>query len=540
LNRRSCTAVLGCAAVAALSAAALPQAQQLVAPSRWSVSGSGAALVDALPRIEAMLQDGRLDIGSIEADTIIPGRTHERLVQRYQGLPVFGAQLVRQMDGRRVVSVFGALFESISLATVRPALEPSDAARIAEDSVGAGAVAQTAPELGILVGNDRATLVYRARVRAPADRRRVDVNAVTGAVEQSISELRRQLTIGRGTGVFGDTKKMSVRQSAAGYQAVDDQRPARAFTLDFRGDFGRFSAFFNSGLFLQSDYGFSTSNVWSDGALVDIHAYVGWTYDYYFKVFGRRGLDDRNSDVIAVVHPLARDRFFTSSPPTSNLFINNAFYAHPDLVTFGDGDGFRFDYFGAALDIVAHELTHGVTAYTSNLEYRDEPGALNEAISDILATGAEFYFFRTGRQPQEGPNFLLGEDITKIPPGFIRSMQNPVSVGDPDHYSLRQFIGTPIDDGGVHVNSTIVSHAFYLAVAGGTNRVSGISVQGIGTANIDRMTRVFYRAFSFMLGPFSQFQDARAATLQAASELYGSGSGERAQLQQAWNAVGVP
>jgi thermolysin len=156
-----------------------------------------------------------------------------------------------------------------------------------------------------------------------------------------------------------------------------------------------------------------------------------------------------------------------------------------------------------------------------------------------MAIGAEHYFVRAGQGPQRGPNFLVGEDVTRASPGFVRSAQNPVAGGYPDHYSLRQFIGTPVDDGGVHVNSTIVTHAFYLAVAGGRNRVSGVAVPGVGVANMSRMERIFYRAFAFMLGPLSQFADARAATLQAAAELYGANSNERSQLQQAWTAVGV-
>jgi thermolysin len=203
------------------------------------------------------------------------------------------------------------------------------------------------------------------------------------------------------------------------------------------------------------------------------------------------------------------------------------------------GDGVYFDYLGGAFDVVAHEMTHGVTEFTSGLGGRDEPGALNEAFSDIMAVGMEFFHLQPDRGPQRGPNFVVGEDVTRASPGFIRSLANPSLTGSPDHYSLRRHIGTTVDDGGVHVNSTIASHAFYLAVVGGTNRVSGISVQGIGLANMARMERVFYRAFTFFLGPESHFTDARAATLQAAAELYGAGSAERIQLQQAWTAVGV-
>jgi thermolysin len=123
--------------------------------------------------------------------------------------------------------------------------------------------------------------------------------------------------------------------------------------------------------------------------------------------------------------------------------------------------------------------------------------------------------------------------------GYIRDLQDPLASGDPDHYSLRRFIGTDVDDGGVHFNSTIAGHAFYLAVAGGTNRTSGITVRGIGVANIERMERIFYRAFVHLMGPLAQFADARAATLQAAADLYGQSSDERAQVAHAWTAVGV-
>ena len=242
---------------------------------------------------------------------------------------------------------------------------------------------------------------------------------------------------------------------------------------------------------------------------------------------------------MGLTHPLARADASSYSPEMIGSFLNNAGYMGDGFVYYGDGDGRIFDYLAGGLDIVAHELSHGVTAYTSDLDYKDESGALNEAFSDIMGTAVEFFFEKSGAGPQKGPNFLIGEDVTRIAPGYIRSLQNPITTGYPDHYSLRQFIGTETDHGGVHVNSTIVSHAFYLAVAGGTNRVSGITVTGVGVANIDRMERIFYRGFVFMLTAKSQFADARAATLQAATDLYGANSNERAQLLQAWTAVGV-
>jgi thermolysin len=513
--------------------------QQTATPRLRSVAASGAALQAWASRAEVMLRDGTLDIGRVQEDTMIPGRAHERLVQHHQGVPIFGAELIRQIEGGRPVSVFGQLFEDVALPTTTPSLAPGAAAALAERAVGAGASAgQTT--LGILPLADRFVLVYRTTVRSAWDVRVVSVNAVTGAIEQSRSRIRHQApTIGEGTGVLGDRKKVSGVQSSSVYQATDRRRPATAFTLDFRGSVTRLNAFLQTGVVFLSDVASSSSNTWTDGAVVDAHVYEGWVYDYFFKRYGRRGIDDRNLEIVSIVHPLARSDAGRYPPDVVGTYINNASYFGDGFMIYGDGDGSRFNYFAGALDVVAHELTHGVTDFSSGLEYHDEPGALNEAFSDIMAVGTEYFHQRPGQGPQRGPNYLIAEDVTRVAPGYIRSLQNPMALGDPDHYSLRQFIGTPIDDGGVHINSLIAGHAFYLAVAGGRNRVSGITVAGIGQANSERMERIFYRAFAFLLGPRSQFADARAATLQAAAELFGGSSNERAQIAQAWTAVGV-
>jgi Zn-dependent metalloprotease len=377
-------------------------------------------------------------------------------------------------------------------------------------------------------------------VRSSWDVQTYDVNARTGAIERHVSRLRHQApSIGSGSGVLRDQKKVSATQVSGGFLALDLLRPADALALDFHGSVTRLNNFFQSGRFFDSDIALSSTNSWTDGAVVDAHVYQGWVYDYYFKRFGRHSLDDHDIQITGLVHPLARNDVGRYTSDTVNQYINNAAYIGDGFMFYGDGDGRVFDYLSGALDVIGHELTHGVTDYTSQLDYQDESGALNEAFSDIMGTAIEFYYEKSGQGPQKGPNFLIGEDVFRLAPGYLRSLQDPNSVGDPDHYSLRRFIGTTTDFGGVHFNSTIPSHAFYLAVNGGRNRVSGITVPGIGIANIERMERIFYRAFVFLMGPRSKFADARAATLQAAADLYGSGSNERSQVEQAWTAVGI-
>jgi thermolysin len=187
-----------------------------------------------------------------------------------------------------------------------------------------------------------------------------------------------------------------------------------------------------------------------------------------------------------------------------------------------------------ALDVVAHEIAHAVTDFTSDLIYLNESGALNEAFSDIIGASVEWRSQPPGTSVGQA-DWLIGEDIAR-PRGF-RSMSDPWSYGAPDHYSLR-FTGSS-DNGGVHTNSSIVNHMYYLAVIGGTHRLGGAVVGGVGFANAERAERVVFRAFTALLPSSATFAMARAATIQAARDLFGAGSAEEAAFTQAWTAVGV-
>ncbi|HKY21597.1 MAG TPA: M4 family metallopeptidase [Vicinamibacterales bacterium] len=534
--------VLSCAAIAAvlfLSSTRLTgQIPELTERGRsFALAGAEDMLPAALDRVDAMLSAGELDIATLQEDTVIPGRMLERLGQRYQGLPVFDAQVVRQVDGRSVVSIMGRLYEGIDL-DYGPAIAPERAKELGVAAAPLGAHVRGETILGVLAvpGGDY-RLAYRMEVRSDWTKRDVYVDAVTGAILRSINKLQSQAAIGKGDGFLGGPKKISVNQVSSTYEARDVMRPARTVTFDFKGSFSRLAFFLITGDLFTSDVATDSDNEWEDGSTVDAHVYHGWVYDYYFKRFGRRGIDDRNRQVDGIVHPVARSQAAVLPPDIVGDFINNALYLGDGLLVYGDGDGKVFSNLAGGLDVVAHEWSHGVTEFGSNLTYEDESGALNEAFSDIMAASMEFYSKSvTG---QDRADWLIGEDVTLVSPGYLRSLNDPNAVGHPDHYSLRRFIGTDRDNGGVHFNMTIATHAFYLAVAGGRNRVSGITVAGVGMSNIERLEKIFYRAFVLLMGPASRFSDARVATLQAATDLYGSGSPERAQIALAWTAVGV-
>jgi len=506
---------------------------------------SPQALRDWDTRTQSMLRTGELRIRQVRADTLIPGDVVERADQYYRGVRVHGADISRQLDAQGVVrSVFGTLYEGIDLRS-DPALTRDDVRARVTALAGADQADSSEPELVVLPQDQgRFRLAWRVRAVTP----QVDViqyflDAATGDVLLQYSDRQSQSAVGRATGVLGDNKKISVTGSGGSFTARDLLRPPVIETEDMKGDPIRTLTYLRGLIPLgPADLAASTDNNWTDGAVNDAHIYAGYTYDYYFKRFGRRGLDGDNIRIRSLTNPVRRTpedvtRYLDTFPD----FFLNAFYNGGGVMVYGVGlppdvtfGGQSWNHLSGALDVVAHELTHGVTEFTSNLIYRNESGALNEAFSDIIATSAEFFFQPAGSGPLKA-EYRLAEDV--ITPGGLRSMDDPGLFGDPDHYS-RRFLGAA-DNGGVHINSGIANQAFYLAVEGGTNRTSGLAVQGVGGANREQIEKVFYRAFTQMLPSDATFALARAATIQAARDLYGSNSAAERAVTQAWTAVGV-
>lgn len=223
---------------------------------------------------------------------------------------------------------------------------------------------------------------------------------------------------------------------------------------------------------------------------------LGHTYDYYHQTFGRDSFDDEGGQLRALV----RVRQNPDRPMRNAMFI-------PDVI-----DTMVFGEEMTKLDVVAHELTHGVTFETADLWYMYQSGALNESFSDIFAEAVEK--FATGSN-----DWLVG---TGIPGGALRSMADPPAYGDPGHY--RDFERSCLDMGGVHTNSGIQNKAFYLLS------------QKIG---IEKAARIAYRTLTTYLAPRARFTDSRVGFIESANKLYGKGSTEAKEAAAAWTAVGV-
>lgn len=536
--------------VAMLLASATLLAQGGTAARNTTVRSISATLQDrgALrtwdSTVDGLVRQGELVVRKVRTDTMIEGRSHERYDQYFQGVRVFGGDIARQVADGATESIFGTLHTVTGLQT-RPKLS-ADEARDAFERLSGGPLPQNRQiELVVLPKDDGGyALTYRTHVWRERRWMHTFLDANSGEVVLEYNDLKKQTAaVGTGTGVLGDQKKISTTSASGRFTADDSLRPPTLITFDMQGNLARVEAYLEGRYQpAASDVASDSDNVWTDAANLDGHVQLGWTYDYYFKRFGRRGLDDNDAPIFGITHPVSRNDL-SDAALDYNL---NAFWCGGcgptgrGAMVFGDGLppnlrflGQSYDYFAGGLDIVAHELTHGLTDYSSGLIYQNESGALNEAFSDIVATGVEFFYQTPGSGPRQA-DYLIGEDV--ITPGGIRSMSNPGAFGDPDHYS-RRFTGSE-DNGGVHINAGIPNQAFYLAIEGGSNRTSNLSVQGVGAANRQQIERVFYRAFVFMLPSNATFSTARAATIQAARELY-PGSNVESAITQAWTAVGV-
>jgi bacillolysin len=506
--------------------------------------GSGRSMRQWDALVDSLQRSGELRLRQHRTDALIAGREHDRLDQYYKGVRVFGGDVARQMERGITVSLFGTVYDDIDIDP-DPALGVDKARAAIERAAGSPMRPGAEPELVVLPrdGGGGYDLAYRARVFSDAGLFMYFVDARSGALLLQFNDMKTEAAVGSGKGVLGDDKKLSVAKESTTYRTSDGLRPPALKTFDLRGNSARAMNFLNGrAALLASDVASDADNTWTDAAIVDAHAYAGWVYDFYYKRFGRRGLDNADIPITSIVHPARRDDVMRQSNSIIGLLYLNAAYFGDGIMVYGeglppqftDGAGRHWNFLSGGLDVIAHELTHGVTDYSSRLIYRGESGALNEAFSDIMATAAEFYFQPRGDGPMRA-DYLMGEDV--VTPGGLRSLQEPAAFGDPDHYTKR-FRGTA-DNGGVHTNSTIVTHAFYLAIEGGENQSSHLQVEGVGAANRQQIENVFYRAFVQLMPSDATYAVARAATIQAAYDLYGADSAAERAIAGAWSAVGV-
>ncbi len=455
---------------------------------------------------------------------------HTKVRQTVNEIPVWeGEAIVHLKADGSLSNITDTLKSGISVNT-QPNFSAEDAKNLVINSYCGKAqiTDESKVEMWIFRGANRDHLTYRVetprldgteKTSAPV----VFVDAQTG---ENVFEYDN-LQTGSGSSLYSGTVNINTSVVGATFYMEDLTRKQGTFNMNSTG-----SETSGTGG-TQSRYT-DADDVW-DAAIqragVDAHYGAAKTFDYYQSAHNRNGIDGAGgpgtttSAASGVGLIVSRVHFGSSGR------YNNAFW-YNNQMSYGDGDGSTFTPL-TTLDICGHEMTHGVTERTANLTYANESGALNESMSDVMGAMVELY---ADGGAISGDTWKIGEDA--YTPGTagdaLRRMDNPNAVGDPDHYSLR-YTGTA-DSGGVHTNSGIGNHAFYLIAAGGTNRISGVNVSGIGTTDA---AKVWYRALTVYMTSGTNFADARTATVNAANDLFGSTSTQAVTVAKGWCAVGV-
>jgi Zn-dependent metalloprotease len=252
------------------------------------------------------------------------------------------------------------------------------------------------------------------------------------------------------------------------------------------------------------------SNPHADSA----HKHAIGTYNFYAEKYLRDSIDNNGMTIISTVQYCYPDLDFPC--PYANAFWDG------EQMVYGSAYGFTL-----ADDIVAHELTHGVTQYESNLFYYYQSGAINESISDLWG---EYYDQSNGQgNDTAGVKWLIGEDVTGL--GALRSMSDPTIYGDPDRMSSTYYYEGDADNGGVHFNSGVNNKAVFLMVEGGT--FNGKTVSALGW---EKTAAIYYEVNTNLLSSGADYSDLYFALQQACTNLFGT-SADCAEVKDALDAV---
>ncbi len=407
----------------------------------------------------------------------VGGATFVRYQQTHSGLPVLGGEINVQVGkAGDVISANGEAAVGLGGLAVQPAITPAEARGFAVAAI-AKARGERAEDLTAVIpklwvydaallggeGIPTARLVWRTEVtnRARDMRELVLVDALRGSIALHFDQI-------------ANAKNRITCDGQNSVSVTSDNYPC---TL---GEAERIEG--------------GPASVVAD--VNNAHDFAGHTYDFYFNRFGRDSLDDAGMTLVSTV------RYCEAG----NCPYVNAFWDGSQMV-YGAG-------FASADDVVGHELTHGVTEFTSGLFYYYQSGAINEALSDIFG---EYIDLTNGTGSDDAADrWLMGEDLP-APIGAIRDMQDPPAFGQPNRMTSSLYTGTESDQGGVHTNSGVANKAAYLMTDGDT--FNGQAIIGLG---IDKAAAIWYRVETSYLVSGSDYADLGSALNQACADLVGT------------------
>lgn len=476
------------------------------------------------PASELRLQDHSVDrLGS----------RHEAFQQMFQGVPVWGATLNAHFDRS------GALYAVNARYAPTPVPPKGWGYRIAAaravELAGADLGRHTpledfAPEIRKLLdypfpnvtknvwiepASGRAHWAWRVEIRPNIrDHWRYFLDGTTGAILEKYNATNSDgPMVANAADLQGQSQAINTYQVGSTYYLIDATRktfnPKGTLPNDPKGALWTLDAG-NTDLTKVSQVS-SANNAWNDPSAVSAHVNTRKVFEYFLDTFGRLGIDGAGSTVISVVHVTEKGQ------KMDNAFWNGRW------MSYGDGNT-GFKPLAGALDVAAHEMTHGIINATVNLEYKFQSGALNESLADVFGAMVD------------RDDWRLAEDVVNtavFKSGAMRDMEDPHNGAtgpsqngwQPAHMNEFQTMPLEDDNGGVHVNSGI------------PNRACALIGKAIGR---EKTEKIYYRVMDAKyLNPASQFIDMRLGAIRAAKDLFGEGSPEVAAVQDGFAAVGI-
>ncbi|MEU6160627.1 M4 family metallopeptidase [Streptomyces sp. NPDC047130] len=525
----------GTATGAPEDSAASAAAQAAAAPAAMPVQLSPAARTALLKAAEGRTADTAKAIGLASSEKLVvrdvvqdgDGTLHTRYERTYQGLPVLGGDLVvhTSPSGERkgVTKATKAEIKADLSAEVTAGKAEKQALSASEASGSERTAVEHAPRKVVWAADGEPRLAYETVVGGfQSDGTPNELHVITDAATgEKIYEYQGVHT-GTGRTMYSGSVTLNTTLSGSTYQLTDSTRGGHKTYNLARGTSG------TGTLFTDADdiwgTGAASSSSSDQTAAADAAYGAQKTWDFYKSTFNRSGIKNDGKAAYSRVH-------------YGNAYVNAFWQDSCFCMTYGDGAGNTHPL--TSLDVAAHEMTHGVTSVTARLNYSGESGGLNEATSDILATGTEFY----AANSTDVGDYLIGEKIDINGNGTpLRHMDRPSKDGKSQDYW-----STTTNSVDVHYSSGPANHFFYLLSEGsGAKTINGVSyssptyngaaVAGIGRA---KALQIWYKALTTYMTSTTKYAGARTATLNAATSLYGSGSAEYNAVNAAWAAVNV-
>ena len=485
-----------------------PESQSLKAAEQSRADGSASAL--------GLASGEKLVVKSVIADT--DGSTHVRYERTINGLRVVGGDFVAHKDASGAVDdVTWNIRKNVTPTTFTPKVSQSAAQQAGLAAASAKDEKAGAADLVVFQAANGPRLAYEVvteglKADQTPTRLHTIVDATTGATLTSWDDIKH----GTGSGIYVGSVSLATSGSSGNYTLRDSH--------------GNYGTDMNQGTSGTGTTFTDADDVWGNGstssrqsAAVDAHYGAGKTYDYYNTQLGRAGIWNNGTGARSRVH-------------YGNSYVN-AFWDGTQM-TYGDGSNNQNPL--TELDVAAHEMSHGVTENTANLNYSGDAGGLNEATSDIFGTATEWY----ANNASDTPDYLIGEEININGNGTpLRYVDKPSKDG-----SSKDCWSSSLGGLDPHYSSGPLNHWYYLASEGtGTKTINGVTYSssscngstlgGIGHLKVEK---IWYRTLSTYLTSSSNYAAARTGVIKSAKDLYGAGSPECTAVDAAMAAISVP